>query len=346
MTLAAAGGIAGGAEPPWQGRPLGLVVHSLWNRWQGRYSSVKMPPLTTAPELLDHCLELGCGGLQTTVAGWTAETAREVRGVIEAHGLYLEGSIEPPRDRADTARFERELRRAKDAGATLLRAYLGGRRYEEHRSAESFKRYRERAWERLTLAEPLLRRHGLRLGVENHKDFRAAELAELLAKLGSAHVGCCFDFGNNLALLETPEESLDALGPYLVTTHLKDMAVQPDAAGFLLAEVPLGQGILDLPALMARCLSANPRVTFNLEMITRDSLLVPCLEETYWAAMSGVGGDALAALLRLARDRRAEKLGRIGGKSPEAICLWEAEQNAACARHAFEALGLTRHGQR
>ncbi len=344
MTLAAAGTVAVGAEDGVAGRRLGLVIHSLWNRWQGKYSSVKLPPLTSVLEVLDHCLELGCGGLQTTVAGWTAETAREVRRMLEAHDLYLEGSIELPRDRADVARFERELRRAKEAGAEVFRGYLGGRRYEEHRTAESFRLYQERAWERLTLAEPVLRRHGARLGVENHKDFRAEELADLLRRLGSAQVGCSLDFGNNLALLEETEAVLDALGPYLVTAHLKDVAVRPDAVGFLLAEVPLGKGILDLPGLMARCARANPKAAFNLEMITRDPLTIPCLEEVYWASMREVGGAALARTLRLVRDRAAEKLPDTAGRSLESVCLWEAEQNAACARFAFEELGLARHG--
>lgn len=344
LTLAAAGMTAGSDSVPLTGRRLGLVVHSLWNRWQGRYSSVKRPPLTTVPELLDHCLELGCGGLQTTVADWTAETADAVRRQVETHALYLEGSIELPRDRADVGRFERELKRAREAGAQVFRSYLGGRRYEEHRSLESFKRYQDRAWDRLTLAEPLLRRHDARLGVENHKDFRAGELAELLGRLGSAHVGCCFDFGNNLALLETPQETLAALSPWLVTTHVKDMAVQTDASGFQMAEVPLGKGLLDLTGLLQACLRANPRVTFNLEMITRDPLRIPCLEESYWAALNDVGGADLAALLRLVRDHDAGRLPEIGSRSLEAVCQWEEEQNLACARHAFTELGLEKHG--
>lgn len=346
ITMAAAGAAAGGADHALQVKRLGLVVHSLWNRWLGRYSSVKLPPLTTPLELLDHCQELGCGGVQTTVASWTRETARAVRRHLEAHDLYLEGSIDLPRDRADTRRFESELKRAIDAGARVFRAYLGGRRYEEHHDLESFKRYQDRAWQRLTLAEPVLRRHDARLGVENHKDFRAAELAALLGRLGSAHLGCCFDFGNNLALLESPEQTLQALAPWLVTTHLKDMAVQAAPEGFLLAEVPLGAGILDLPGLMRRCLEANPQVTFNLEMITRDPLRIPCLEGSYWAAMAGTGGAELAAMLRLVRDRQAGPLPVTGSRGWEAVCLWEAEQNAACARHAFDKLGLQKHGSR
>ena len=102
------------------------------------------------------------------------------------------------------------------------------------------------------------------MGVGNHKDLRSEELVEVLRAVGSAHIGCCLDFGNSLALLEAPEETLRELGPYLVTTHVKDMAVRPSGAGFELAEVPLGRGTLDLPGLMAACVVATPALTLHL----------------------------------------------------------------------------------
>lgn len=336
--------LAAGPDGGVGGRRLGLVIHSLWHRWQGDYSSVKVPPLMEAVEVLDHCRELGCGGLQTTVKGWTLEMARQLRETAESAGMYLEGSIELPQDVSDVDRFEREARRAGEAGVTVFRSYLGGRRYEDLKDMAAVKRYRDLALKRMLWAEPALKRLGARLGVENHKDLRAEELVELLRTVGSAHVGCCLDFGNNLALLESPEQTLLALGPYLVTTHLKDMALAPCPEGFEMAEVPLGQGMLDLPGLMAACVAANPAVTFNLEMITRDPLTIPCLEDRYWDVMKGVPGASLAEGLRLARDWAAEKLERVGSRSKEALCLWEAEQNAACAAYAFKELGFEKHG--
>ena len=337
MAAAVASGVEGGAAG---GRPLGLVIHSLWNRWQGSHSSIEFPPFRRVVEVLDYCVEVGFGGLQTTVADWSEEEVRSIRRTVEAHGLCLEGSVELPRTRNDVERFERELRRAKEAGATVFRSYLGGRRYEDLKGWTAFLAYRDQAWERMVLAEPVLRRQGVRLGVENHKDFRGEELAALLTRLASPHVGWCFDFGNNLALLERSEDVLEALAAHLVTTHVKDMAVGPMAEGFELAEVPLGSGILDLPGLLARCVAANSRVTFNLEMITRDPLKVPCLEARYWEVMKETPGMDLAATLRLVRDHREMKLARKERRTAEAMCRWEAEQNAACAQVAFGQLGF------
>lgn len=339
VSLAMSAGSLGGPE-----RRLGLVIHSLSHRWRGKYSSVKIPPLRTVLEVLDHCREEGYGGLQTTVGEWTLAEVKQIRETLEGADLYLEGSVVLPEDTGDVDRFEREVRRAKEAGVKVFRSYLGGRRYEDQRSMADVKRFREVAARRLGLAVGVLRRMGLRLGVENHKDLRSEELVELLRAVGSEQIGCCLDFGNSLALLESPEETIRELGPYVLTTHVKDVAVKPSGEGFEMAEVPLGKGIVDLPGLMAACVAANPEVTFNLEMITRDPLTIPCLEAGYWKVMEGVSGEALAGTLRLVREQKAAELERVGSRSKEAICLREAEQNAASAAYAFAKLGLVRNG--
>ena len=76
-----------------------------------------------------------------------------------------------------------------------------------------------------------------------------------------------------------------------MSVHLKDMAVQPDADGFLLSEVPLGTGMLDLPpASSPRCARRNPAIVFNLEMATRDPLKIPCLTDGYWVTFPRTPG--------------------------------------------------------
>ena len=85
-----------------------------------------------------------------------------------------------------------------------------------------------------------------------------------------------------MALLELPAEVVEALAPRAFTMHLKDMGVEEYADGFLLAEVPLGEGLLDLKKVIATLRKANPKVRLNLEMITRDPLKVPYKTDHYW----------------------------------------------------------------
>src|SRR5437016_1982842 len=81
-----------------------------------------------------------------------------------------------PRDRADVQRVTAEASTAKEAGSTVLRTVMiGSRRYEAFDTTEAFRKAADRAIQSLALAEPVVARHGLRLAVENHKDWRIGE---------------------------------------------------------------------------------------------------------------------------------------------------------------------------
>jgi hypothetical protein len=75
------------------------------------------------------------------------------------------------------------------------------------------------------------------------------------------------------------------------------MGVAEYADGFLLSEVPLGTGFLDLPRIVGMLRKARPEVKLNLEMITRDPLRVPCLTDSYWATLPTLRAEELARTL-------------------------------------------------
>ncbi|MBE7494625.1 MAG: TIM barrel protein [Verrucomicrobiaceae bacterium] len=338
----AALGRGAGTSPPAsrRGKRLGVVIHSYSKRWQGRYSSIQQPPFTTALDVLDHLRGLGAGSLQISVAGWSDEMAGRVRDTRESYGMRLEGSITLPKTEADVPRFERELRLGKEAGAVIYRSALGGRRYEQFSTREQFRSWKEAAWRSMQLAEPAARRQRVRIGVENHKDFHAPELVELLTRLSSEHIGCTIDTGNSIALLEEPLAVVEALAPFVVTTHIKDMAVQEYEHGFLLSEVPLGEGMLDLPRLLEILEKGNPRVEHHLEMITRDPLEIPCLKERYWATFPDKPGTELARTLSMVRAKKAARLPKVTGRSIEDALAFEEENIVKSLQHAGEALGF------
>jgi sugar phosphate isomerase/epimerase len=297
---AGAGNLLGLAAPA--GRPrtparMGVVIHSYAIR---RFDD----PL----RFLEHCRALGAGGVQTGLGVRDDAYAARLRGVLLKHNLYLEGSIRLPRDKADIERFTAEVRTVKRCGATTFRTVLmTGRRYEVFKRAGDFRRFVLQAREALARARPVVEKHEVRMAVENHKDLQAPELLEVLRKLDSPFAGVCIDTGNNIALLETPHKTVEMLAPHVFTTHVKDMGVEEYPDGFLLAEVPLGTGFLDLPKLVAALRKARPDVRVNLEMITRDPLKIPCLTPGYWATLEEVPGRRLAEMLALVRARAGKK---------------------------------------
>jgi sugar phosphate isomerase/epimerase len=303
-------------------------------------ASEKFPAWESALDVLEHCAALGAAGLQVGVRGWQADFAAKVRERREALGLYLEGQISLPAAEANVGRFESEVRAAKEAGATILRTAIGNRRYEDFDSADGYRAFTAAARQSLELAEPVAKKHGVKIAVENHKDFRVPELLDLLKRVSSDRVGVTLDTGNSIALLEDPMRVVEALAPHTLTVHFKDVSAAEAPDGFLLSEVPLGEGFLDLPKVIETIRRGNPSARLNLEMITRDPLRIPCLGEKYWATLRDVPAPDLAGTLAMVRKAPKRPLPEITSREPEDRLAFEELNVRKCFEYARGELGL------
>ncbi|GEO11407.1 sugar phosphate isomerase/epimerase family protein [Segetibacter aerophilus] len=321
---------------------MGIVVHSYGFRWNLKVESQKYRGFANALELMEHCHQIGAGGTQVVVSNWTNDFSKKVRSSQEKLGLYLEGSVGVPKNATDLSRFEQDVINAKDAGMQVLRTVCSsGRRYETYHSAEAFQQLQKNALISLKLAEPVLRKHKMKLAVENHKDWRAPELERMMKQVNSEWIGVTLDFGNSISLLEDPMNVIQTLAPYAFSTHVKDMALEEYADGFLLSEVPLGKGILDLPRIISICRKYNPNVTFSLEMITRDPLEIPCFKNEYWETFGDVPGSDLARTMRMVRQNKsATPLPRVSQLSAEEKLAAEEQNILACLDYSRNTLGL------
>jgi 3-oxoisoapionate decarboxylase len=333
---AAAGALLAGprlaiADTPALRVRMGVVIHSYGAR---RFDN--------PAAFLDHCATLGAAGVQTAIGTRPAAELAALKDKATAHGMYLEGIVGLPRDAGDVARFDAQVRSAKEAGAAVVRSVcLNTRRYETFETAEQYRDFAKRSWESLKLAEPVAAKHDLQLGVENHKDWRAEELLDILRRLSSRHVGVTLDTGNSIALLEDPMEVIKAYAPFTVTTHFKDMGVAEYEQGFLLSEVPLGEGLLDLQEAVAILRRARPAVRLNLEMITRDPLRVPCLTPKYWATFQTLPGKHLADTLAMVKAKKFPKpLPTIGQLDRAGRVAVEDDNVRRCLAYARDTLGL------
>ena len=320
----------------------GIAQASYAIRWNSNTVSQKYPRFSKSIDMIEHCQQLGVGGAQLSVRGWTMDYAAKVRDRVEAYGQYIEGSIGLPQNSDDVERFDLEVKAAREAGAEIIRTVcLRGRRYEDFDSAESFGQFKKNSINSLQLAEPVIRKHRAKLAVENHKDWLAAELIGILNQLGSEWIGVTLDTGNNVSLLEDPLTMAEELAPYAFSTHLKDMGVEEYEDGFLLSEVPLGTGFLDLNKIVTTIRNSNPKVRFNLEMITRDPLKIPCLNESYWATFDQVSGRELASMLYKVRKQSNDRpLPTVAGKTTDQRLLFEEENNKSSIEFAHNKLKL------
>lgn len=293
-------------------------------------------PLT----FLKHCHRLGAGGIQAHLGNMDPGAARSLRDFAERQDLFIDAIIQPPRDKTDLDRFTAEIRTAHDVGVQAVRTtIIPGRRYERFRTLAEFREFERRGEAMLNLAVPVLERHGVAFAVENHKDQRIDDRIGLLKRLSCEYIGACVDTGNSISLLDDPYEAVEALAPYAMTVHLKDQSLEMYEDGFLLGDVPLGQGSLDLKRMIRAIRKAKPDVRFALELITRDALKVPCLTDGYWATMPDIPAQQLANIMRLVRDNTA-KSQIVSALSDERQVELETENVSASLRYAGRELGL------
>jgi len=298
-------------------------------------------PARTALEFLQLARERGFGGVQAALPpDFTPEYLKKVRDYCGNHGMYWE--LLAPLPDEDAAAFERLVAAAKEAGAECIRSVcLAGRRYETFRTMEEWKEFVRRSRQRLALAVPAAEKHRLPLGIENHKDWTAQEMPELFRRYSSEYFGACIDFGNNVSLLDEPMELIEALAPWVINTHVKDMGVEEYADGFLLSEVPLGKGIVDLKRAVALLRAKRPDVRFTMDTLVRDPLKIPCLTESYWATFDQPDARRLARILRMVRTNPPrEPLPRVTGLTREQALALEDRILDECREYAAGALGL------
>ena len=86
---------------------------------------------------------------------------------------------------------------------------------------------------------------------------------ELLSASGAASVcgaeaGICGHGGGT-------QETIKLLSPYAIFCHLKDMGVEEYQDEFLLSEVPLGEGVIDLKKRVDILRAKDPNMLFCLE---------------------------------------------------------------------------------
>lgn len=284
---------------------MGIVTYAFGihqkNQWAGRHQG-----LSPALALLEEAHELGAAGIQVEIGTQDAPQAAELRRRAESHGMYIEASITLPKSPDDVSRFEENVRTAQLAGAILGRTVImAGRRYEQFKSIEQFRQAEQHGLESLQWTEPVLARRKFRLAVENHKDQRIPEKLAMIKRLDSEHIGLCVDVGNSFTLMEDPLEVARAYAPYAFTVHFKDQAVRENPDGFWFADVPLGEGFLDLAAIVKTLQAAKPDIHLNLELITRDPLDVPMLKDEFWATMPDTPARDLAGVLRTIKAHSA-----------------------------------------
>jgi len=147
---------------------------------------------------------------------------------------------------------------------------------------------------------------GVKIAVENHAgDMQAWELVTLIEAAGADYVGVTLDAGNACWSLEDPMASLEILGPYTVTTGLRDSMVWEYPDGAKVQWTAIGEGLVDQRAYFKRFAELCPGVPANLEIISGFSRDYPYLQDDFWKGFPKARAKDFVKFLAMAKRGHA-----------------------------------------
>ena len=284
---------------------------------------------------------------------------KEVRARANDLGLHLEsgGSTllpkTPDQRAASIATLRTHIRRAAGLGSPLVRCLVASMRSQL--PPGSIEQHIETAAGMLRAVRSEVLDAGLKIAIEVHKDLQAWEFKMLLDEVGTDFVGIYLDTGNPVFVLEHPLTTIETLGPYALTLHLRDSVVYEHSRGVAVHWVPLGEGVVDFHQIMAKARELCPDVYVYAKPITgRPAEILPYLERDFWKSYPQARSADLARFLTLAKkgapyDKPVVNEDLLGRKLPDylipAIQHQQRDHMERSLRYAKHQLGLGRRWQ-
>lgn len=143
---------------------------------------------------------------------------------------------------------------------------------------------------------------GVKIAIENHAgDMQAWELVTLVVDAGTDYVGVNLDSGNAAWTMEDPIANLEILGPYVVTTSLRDSMIWEYEEGAKVQWTAMGEGIVDQKAYFERFAAICRNVPVHLELISGFARPIPYLQRDFWKVWPKARASDFAKFLALAK---------------------------------------------
>ncbi len=144
----------------------------------------------------------------------------------------------------------------------------------------------------------------VKIAIENHAgDMQAWELAMLIEEAGKEYVGATMDSGNAAWTIEEPMVNLEILGPYAVSTGMRDNAVWESEKGALVEWANIGDGHIDWKAYLEKYSELCPDIPFILEIISQiGPRPFNYFEEDFWDAFPKAKACEFVQFVEMAKN--------------------------------------------
>lgn len=307
-----------------------------------------------APALIDYAAELQTDSLFISdldaFENFEEAYLKGLRTKAEEKGLQIHvgtWSICPTsrsfRDKWGTAEEHLALaiKVAKGVGSPVIRVVLGA---GEDRSTEGG--IEARIADTVKVCKALKSQAvdaGVKIAVENHAgDMQAWELVTLIEEAGKDFVGANLDSGNATWTMEDPYASMEILGPYALTTSLRDSAIWEYDDGAAVQWTAMGDGNVDWKKYFDRFEKLCPGVPVHIETISGFNRELPYLKSEFWRVWPKAKASDFAKFVALAKKGKR----RDPWKAPEdkdrklAEQEYQKDEVVRSIKYCKEVLGL------
>jgi len=175
---------------------------------------------------------------------------REVKAMLDDYGLdrvfawgHPDG-LEGGKNEAALKQMIASLKHAQAIGAKVMRVVGSSLMFRNEPHGPQIDRLTKMFKEAVRVAEE----YDIKMADENHIDFTADEMLQLLENVGSPYLGINFDTGNFLRLLDDPVKGMAKLARYVHATHIKDLKPQKGVSPhewYFFSSTPVGDGLID-----------------------------------------------------------------------------------------------------
>jgi sugar phosphate isomerase/epimerase len=245
------------------------------------------------------------------------------------------------------------LKVAKAVGASSMRCYMGSS--DDRTSWEQIERCMDATIKVFRAVKSQAQDLNVKIALENHAgDMQAREVRDIIEQSGKSFVAANLDTGNPMWVAEDPVVTMEILGPYTVTTHVRDSAVFEHPRGAAAQWVALGDGNVDLKRIVELHRNLCPEAAMQLEIITgRPPRIVPYLEAEFWKAFPKSLASEFARFVDVAKHGHPFMGSMViedspGKKPPEYTAALKEQQEVDLARsleYARTALGAGIRGR-
>ena len=277
------------------------------------------------------------------------EHLRKVRAHAESLGIEIElgmRSICPTSKAFDAAAgtAEQQLGRmidsAKIVGSKIVRCFLGtmADRGNGKPGSPTIEENIENTVKVLRAVKSHAVDVGIKIAVENHAgDMQGRELKSLIEGAGPDFVGAVIDTGNPLWALEDPHVTLEALAPYVLSSHVRDSIVWRVPEGAAMRWVRMGEGNIDIDGFVRKYAERCPGKALSMEIICFGPRIFKVREPQFWEAYQRMPAWEYSRFISYAD--RAKPLEPYVNPAKEQVAVAQQSDLAVSAAYTRSVLG-------